>query len=187
MTTTSTTKTYAEVTKEAKLAARDILRAEKVSALLSFKKNLKVTFEADKKNIEEIMATVEKKQAVKEFEANAIDAAHPLKEEKMKEVAEMRKLVDEQNNERANHIKELEKNFAEKTKEYNDKIEAWNTGKSLVSADALKTLTEKLVTRHFEEVFISGVYAKQVEAETKKDAEEEAKALEALPTDTTTA
>lgn len=161
---------YANVTKEAKLAARDNLRAEKVSKWTGRKSSLEREIKEAETDAAETIARIEKKAAVVDFEATNTPEAHPNKTEIMEKAAKNRERAEKDKEEVTKDLAAYKESAAEKMKEIDTAIAEWEEGKRLVSKDDLKTLAGRMLEKHYTESFLNGDYSEAAKTETAKKA-----------------
>ena len=132
-------------TKNAKLAARDILRAQKICKWLSRKNDLELTMDANKKNFEERIAALNLKSDIALFEATHLDDAHP---DKANRLAKAQELKDKNDKLIADLTKKEDEYVAADNKRLDEIMKAldeWNDGTRKVDLDALNTLANDLI------------------------------------------
>jgi hypothetical protein len=142
---------YVALIKSAKVASRDILRTEKVNALLGYISNVEA-------KITELKASVErnaKSLARSEYELRI--ATHF----ESPDLAEITKDVEGNRKDNADFVANVEKAIAEhnaKIAEYNDKIAKWHSGESKVDLERLNSLAEGMVREKIGTDFNMGLY-----------------------------
>lgn len=148
---------YKAIVTSAKKAARDVLRAEKVEALVGWIAGMT-------NRIAELNASVEadaKILAMAEYDLRvATEFNHPRLEEITKRTEEVATRHAEFKASVAESIKECEA----KIEEYNTKIENWNNGTSKVDKDRLTALALEMVKNKIGADFNMGLYEAEAEA-----------------------
>ena len=151
---------YVEFIKTAKNAARDVLRTEKVQALLGYISNVE-------QNIADVKARIERNNlelSREEYELRiATQFESPDLESKTKFVESQRTAYAERNVELEKEITEHEA----KITEYKTKIENWHNGTSKVDADRMNEMAIKFVKEKVGTDFNMGLYE---QATTEPDA-----------------
>lgn len=142
---------YVELNKSAKNAARDVLRTEKVQALIGYK----TTVDA---KIVDLNASVEraaKNLAREEYELRiATQFESP-------DLADITKRVEEARESHAKFVANVNKAIEEhnaKLAEYDAKIENWNNGTSKVDTDRMNEMALKFVKDKIGADFNMGLY-----------------------------
>ena len=181
---------FKNLIKTARSASRDILRAEKVSALLGYIQNQEARLtqrSEDRKTLEEkaekTLATATKVLARSEYTLRvAQDTSNPDLEDIDKDTVKARETFEtfKKNNkasitatlkEHDEYTVEVKKEVDEKVAEYNGKIEAWNNGESKVSGDRMKSMALEMIKDRVGQSFVQGQYDDAV-AEVEAPAEE---------------
>lgn len=142
---------YKALIKTAKAAARDVLRTEKVQALLGYIANVEAKIE----HVKESIARADKDLARAEYNlriATHFESPDLSDETKSTEDARERhaKFVESANKEIAEYTAKIE--------EYNTKIENWHNGTSKVDADRMNEMAIKFVKDKVGTDFNMGLY-----------------------------
>lgn len=149
---------YVATITAAKVAARDILRLKKIAPWMSKLSTLtKQKTEAEESYAKRI-AEIEKRCAVKEFEANALAADHPAKADRVEEATKFRETTNKNLESEKKFHEENIKAFDEEIKECETAITEWTEGKRLVSKDDLAAVTNDLCQKQVTESFLEGEY-----------------------------
>lgn len=175
---------YQTLVKSARNAARDVLRSEKVSALIGYIRNQKAKITVIETTIEranernaKLITGLEKAIEVVKYETRiAEETNHPefetikeMNDEKLEMLnsdLEAQKKVDAEQAERLQ--KELEATTEavnEKVTEYEEKIEKWNTGESKVDYERMTSMAIDLVRQRVGASFTQGDYDAAVTAD----------------------
>ncbi len=146
-----TTVNYSALIKSAKNAARDVLRTEKVQALLGFIANVETKIA----HVKESITRADKNLARSEYELRiATHFESPDLEDITKNTEDARashaKFVESANKEIADHEAKIE--------EYKTKIENWHNGTSKVDADRMNEMAIKFVKDKVGTDFNMGIY-----------------------------
>lgn len=142
---------YVEFIKAAKNAARDVLRTEKVNALLGFIANVNVKIN----NLKESLARAEKNLARSEYDFRI--ATHF----ESPDLADLTKSIEESRTSHAKYAENVAKEIADcekKIEEYNTKIENWHNGTSKVDLDRMNEMAIKFVKDKVGSDFNAGAY-----------------------------
>jgi hypothetical protein len=134
-------------TKNAKLAARDILRAQKLCKWLSRKNDLEVLMDNDKKAVDERIAYLNLNSDIAFFEATNLPDAHP---DKTNRVARAQKTKDYNDKIVTNVKTDYEARLLADNKRLDEIMKAldeWNDGTRKVDLDALNALTDDLIRK----------------------------------------
>lgn len=183
---------YTAIITSARAAARDILRTEKVSALLGFIRNQKAKISSLKKSRESIVTRFEK--SIAKSEATVERAAYNLKlaqDTNNPDVADFKtsyENAEARHNDyvgeaTVRHTRDLEdfdveaaittKAVEEKIAEYEAKIADWDNGKSKVDFAEMVSLANSLAAGRVKEAFNAGEYdnapAEDDSADTAED------------------
>jgi hypothetical protein len=154
-----TTVNYKALIKSAKQAARDVLRTEKVNALLGYISNVEAKITQSNERVERAA----KQLAREEYDLRiATEFEHPDLADITKNVEESRKRFAEY---KSNEEKEVTA-LNEKIAEYNTKIENWHNGTSKVDLDRLNTMAEAMVREKVGVDFNMGLYTADANSES---------------------
>ena len=141
------------VTKAAKVAARDLLRLMKVNEHLSHVSAAQNRINEENKLYEEETARATKRIDVIEFEANAVPADHPAKDEKMEAAAKAREEHDLMMADRAKYHEDTMALLTKTLEERQARLDEWANGEVKVSKDDLHVETEKLLRQYVSDNF----------------------------------
>lgn len=172
---------YAKLVTDAREAARDILRARKVSDLLGFIRTINNKIKSIDADRETIIKNHE--ELVKNLKKNIAKHQHTIRTAEITENPELEN-IRKSNTTLIESIEKdivmftekltltlssfdksaeiVKKQHTEKIEEYNEKIAKWESGESLVSFDDLKYLAEDLIAKRVQNDFISGKYDSEV-------------------------
>lgn len=142
---------YSNLVTTSRLAARDVLRSEKVSALLGYIRNVNA-------KISDLRLCIEQANhylSLDEYEFNVkAQFNHP-------DLARLTEVIEAKRKKTAEQIEDLEKNIKDqeaKIAEYNTKIENWQTDVSKVDYDAMCALALSMIQERVGSEFNKGVY-----------------------------
>lgn len=142
---------YIALIKSAKRAARDVLRTEKVEALLGYISSQEANIKNSEKRIEEINLDLERS----EYELRiATQFASP-------DLEAITKRVENAREQAAKAVETCNESIAackEKIAEYNTKIENWHNGTSKVDADRQASMALSFVQDKLGASFVRGEY-----------------------------
>lgn len=143
---------YVELVTSAKTAARDVLRTEKVQALLGYISSV----EANISNVKEGIEYATKQLARYEYDFRIAEHFESP------DLEEQTKTINEQRESHVKFVEEAQKQIAEyetKVAGYNTKIENWHNGTSKVDAERMNDLAIKFVKDKVGSDFNAGLYA----------------------------
>lgn len=146
---------YTLLVKQAKIAARDTLRAEKISKILTYISNTQKEIQYEEREIEKLKQNIE----LSKYELKiAQNFSHPLLEKLEKDHITIVNNI-------SNRIKTHENRIELLTKEIesnNDEIKKWENGTNLVCINRLTELTEKFIQNRVGSEFNRGAYENAV-------------------------
>lgn len=121
--------------------AKNILRMEKINALLRYK----LTNSKRNEMNEEILKQSEKDLKKVVYKISRLDEADPEFKSKSEKAEETKKQIEKNITTQNKRIEEVSKEMEKKEKEYNEKIEKWESGERSVSIEDVCVLTAKMI------------------------------------------
>lgn len=150
---------YTETVKAAKLAARDVLRANKVERRL----NKIRTLEIDVKHLDKQVAELNELSTVALVEADAMPDNHPYKAREI----EAANKTKERNDKRIEGINEQKAAVEKEITDLNTEIAEVESGESKVDYDEMRSLAQQFVSKAYENKFLDGEYDAEAAAEAQ--------------------